>query len=742
MKNLPVQADEVAAGSFIDLPELLRTFKQYRWGIVSLTVLSMLASGLWALSLPKIYRSTVTILIQSQQEQPIPIKDVYDPGLGRVDYYFTQYEIFKSREIIEPVVDRLKLAENAEFVGKTQEEPAASDQLIKTLGSLDKRGEWVKWLPFLSQDEPVQLSEAEQQFKRREAAIRYFYDHLMVEPVMGTQLVKIHFQSKSAKLATDVANTLADVYLESGLQAQLDATKRATGWLTERLQEIKSQLEKSEQALQKFREQQSLVNVGGTRNLNEAELIDYSTRAREAQRKRTELESTYMKVKQAGDNEEQLKNISTLLVDPLVQRAGENLLAAEDAAKQFEDRYGPKHPKMSTALARVKAAKDAYRQQLLQVAQGVKAEYEIARSTEASMNGLLQGAKSKIRQLDERQYDLGILERDVETNRQLYDLFLGRFKETDTSGDYKKITARIVDRAVPPSRPYEPRVMRIVVWGTAIGFVLAIMLAFLSHVLSEEIRSVEQLEALTHLPVLGVLPLVPGAGRRKLAQHFLEKPNTPFGEGVRSVRAAVQLIDVDKQYKTLMVTSSVPKEGKSSIAATLSLSFAAMERVLLVEADLRLPSLSETLKIPTDRPGLTDLLIGSVSLEDAVVRYGDTQLYVLGAGTRTRSPAEIIASEAFKRMVEMLATKFDRIIFDTPPCHAASDALLLSSHVNAVLFVVKSDSTPQRGVRNAIKQLRQVNANILGTLVNQVNVKRNPYYQDGYHYAYEYYGKS
>ena len=716
----------------IDLPELFRTFKFYRWGIFGITLLSLAGSALYALSLPKIYRATASVLIETGKDRTVAIQDVYDPDAGTAEYNYTQNELLRSRELLVPMIDKLGLIATPEFMQKEKQ------------ASRFEQMDWKRWLPFLPEEAELDLSEEEQAVRQKEQVIsKIADDHLFVETVRGTRIIKIHFESESPRTAADAANTISDLYLESGLRTRLDATKRATSWLTERLEEIRKDLEKSEQALQRYREQEKVVSVGTTRGLSEQELVDYSQRAREAQKRKTELASAYAKVLEAGNDEARLKNISVLLLDPGIQKANESMLAAQEIVKQLQERYGAKHPNMATAQARLQAAQSAYREQLRIAAQGIKAEYEIAQENERGMSNLVAGAKERLRLLDRKEYDRSVLEREVQSNRQLYEVFLNRFKETDQTTDYEKLDARIIDRATPPTAAYKPNVRRYVLIGGAAGLLVALMLALLRHMLNEEVRSVEDLERITRLPVLSVLPLVGGISvKRNLAKQFLEKPHTAFGEGIRSIRSALQLLDVDKKFKSFMITSSVPQEGKSSVSATLALSFGAMERVLLIEADLRLPSLKKLFGLPDQSQGLTDVLAGTITLDQAVVRYGDSNVYVLPAGTLTKYPSELLGSAAFKKLTEILPAKFDRVLYDTPPCHAASDALLLSRMVNGVIFVVKSDATSRRSVCNALKQLRTVSAPLVGTVINQVNVKRNPHYHDGYYYAYGYYGKS
>lgn len=726
----PAPPAAAASEDLIDLPELVRTFNRYKWGILGLTVLTALGSILFALSLTPIYRGTVTVLIEPRANRVVQqVQDVYDPGFGTYEYYGTQYEILRSRELATRTVDELKLYDDPEFAPRP---PSLLRQIL----------DWRNWLPFLPKDDAPVVSDELKAALQREATIQGFQARTFVQSVPQTQLVRVHFDAESPELAARVANALAERFINSGLQAKLEATVRATQFLTSKLDDIKKQLEESEARLQAFRESQKIVNVGGSRGIAESELMNNLGQLRDAQKRASELSNAAARIQQAGGDPRRLQDIPVLLQDEGARRANAAWLAAQEAMRQLQERYGDKHPQMAAAKARADQAQSAYFEQLRVAAQGVRTEYELAKDNERSLAGIVARDKDQLRGLDQKNYEIGVLERDVQSNRELYNLFLTRFKETDNTGNYENVSARIIDPAVTPQRPYRPQKKKIVLFATLAGLLLGVVLALLRHILSEEIRGAEDVEALTALPVFGVLPRVAAiGGKRSCADFYREQPKTPFAEGIRSIRASLQLSDIDRKFSRLMVTSSVPKEGKSSVASTLALSFGAVERVLLVETDLRLPTLHKVFGLPKGAPGVSELLSGQATLENCLYPQGNTGVTLLPAGMPPPNPAEVIASERFARLIDELSQNYDRVIFDSPPCQAASDTLLLARLVDAVLFVIKADATSRRVVKNAVKQLRQVQAPLVGTVVNQLDTRRNPYYQSSYYYAYGgYYG--
>jgi polysaccharide biosynthesis transport protein len=712
----------------LDFVELWRTMFRLRWQILGIVLVFGILGTLVAFSTEPVYRATVTLLIEARPRAAIEVREVYDPGVESEDYFDTQTELLKSRDLVGRVVDELGLMSNSEIVPPY--EPTLWQQFLSGA-----------WLPFIPSDEPAAAAE-DSALVKREIAIDGVMRRMKVSTIARTQLRKIHFESRDPALAAQVANSVADMFISSGLDSRLDATERATRWLTQRLADLKTKLEESEHALQRYREEHQLVNVGGTRGLYEEEVIDNARKLRDAQRKKTELASTYWKIQQAGDDDSKLQEVSALLVDTTVQRASENLLQADQTVKQLEDRYGTKHPQMTTARARLEGARHSYFNQLRLAANGIKAEYEIAAETERALLGIVQSGKAQIRKLDQSGYEVQSLEREVQTNRELFEMFLRRYKETDTASSYGPMAARIVDHAVVPSFPFKPNKPRVIALWLFGGLLLALVLAALRHMLSEIIRSPEHLEQLTQLPVISVLPPVAGLGRKASAPEMVvDHPRAPFAEGVRSIRASLHLSDVDKRMKKVMFTSALPREGKSSLASAFAAVLGHTERIVLIEADLRAPSLKKIFGIPAGAPGVVELLSGQAKLDEVLYDHAPSGIQVLPVAQIPANPAEVVASAAFAKLLDILAARFDRVIVDTPPCQVASDSLLLAHRMDAVLFVIHGTTTGTRTIQTAIKHLRAAHAPLLGHILNQVDA-RKAYGYDGNYFVYGNYGQA
>lgn len=713
-----------------EIATLWRFFRRYRLGILLVTSAASLIGVLIALSLPPIYRSTVTLLIEPRNQRVVQVADVYDPTQGgSEEYYATQFELLRSRGLATRVVDKLDLSRNEAFMKDN-----ATEGLLTSLG---RRLDWKQWLPGLPDPDETPTGTAEQ---LRERAIQRVIAQVLVQPVPRTRLVRLHFHSSVPELAQKVATTLADAYIESGLESRLEATQRANRWLTEKLGGLSNDLQKAEKALQEFRDTNQLVVVGGNRGIIDQDVLDNSNRLREAQRTKASLASTYARIRAAGNDPARMEEITALLTDAAVQKARAAVLDAQQNLKLVEERYGSRHPQMASAVTSLQAARRAFHEQLMIAAEGVRNQYEIAADTERQQSQVVASATERVRLLDRKQFELGVLERNVQTNQQLYDMFLQRFKETDSTTSYEPLNARVTDAALVPKVPLLPDRPKIVIMAAFIGFLLGMMLASLRHVLSEGLSSVEDLEAVAQVPLFGVVPQVAFKRSTGVMSQFRDGAKTPFAEGVRSVRTSVRLAEAAGHKQCYVITSAAPGEGKSSLAACLGMVLAGSEKTLLIEGDLRAPSLRRMLAIPKQQPGLMEVMLGNVTLEQAIYTDAGSGLDILSVNQRPPNPAETVGSMAFAALIEQLRGRYQRIVIDCPPVLAASDALVLARLSDAVLFVARADATPVATVRRALHQLQNIEAPLVGCVLNRVDVRRNPDSYGAYQYAYRYYG--
>ncbi|HSW12630.1 MAG TPA: polysaccharide biosynthesis tyrosine autokinase [Solimonas sp.] len=698
----------------------LRILARYKWQIIGMLLLSLLAALLALMAIKPTYRGTATLLIEPQSANVVKIQEVYQPETSMwkpTEHQKTQVELLRSRMLAEQVFTELKLAENPEF---KRDEPSKSTA-------------------------PGMLSDVEALLRQslggtggnERRGVEQLMERLHVEPVMDTNLVKVSADAHSPELSAQISNALLAAYIRYDQQSRGGLADQASGWLNQRLEEIRADLERAETALQAFYDSEQLVNVGGARGMVESEITDNAQRLRDAQRVKTELENVYRRIIAARNAVERLEEIPVIAQEPLVQSTKRSYIEAQREAGGLESRYGKNHPKMVTAQARLDDALDAYRKQVTLAADGIRSQYEIAQTTETSLASVVQSSKAQIRGLDRKQNQVEMLQREVDSNRKLYETFLERSKETDIAGNLDIGKTRVIEQAVVPNEPHRPRKSLWLVAAGMAGLFLGTAIALLRGYLDDTIKTPLDLERLLAIPALAVLPRVRKTGKRgeRLVHMERNEPGAIFSEGVRTLRTSLLLADAGHKRTRILVTSAVPGEGKTSIALNLAMALGQMERVILIDADLRKPSIAGSLKLPDKSKGVTDVIAGTVELAPCILRHAEGNIDVLPCGSLPPNPLELIGSARFTALLKVLSESYDRVVIDSPPTMPVSDSLVLGRYADAVLFLVKADSTPGRLVAASVRQLRKAGAPLIGAVLNQADTRR----QSGFSYGYYYY---
>ncbi len=715
----------------IDLLAYWRTIYAHKWGILGLAFVVGLVTALVAFSLEPVYQAKTSLLIEPKAAKFLSIEDLYGPeGVGRAgEYYQTQKEIIQSRTLAEDVVNRLQLWTHPEF-DPTREAPSRARLNLKL----------ADWLPWLAKDEKPPTEEAV-----RKATVDAFMGRLGVEPVRNSQIIDVTFEANDPKLSAEVANTVANAYIEAGLEARLSMVQKATSWLTDRLDGLRTKVEESEKALQAYREQQGLVDMAGDSDLASAQLQSISERLVSARAKVGELESMYA---QARNLQSQGATSLSSLQSPLVVQMKTAEAEAERKIAELSQRYGPKHPKMIAAQSDLQAARQKLRGELGNVVAGVNKELAAARATAAQLQREYDQLKGQVQDVNRKGFRLQALEREVAANRQLYDTFLTRFKETNVAGDMDSTNARVVDPAVVPTVPVKPRKALMVSIAIVLALFAGIGLAFLLEHLDNTLKSGEELEDRLGLPMLGSLPLLrlKKGEQLKPERVFADDSKSTFAEAIRTIRTGVVLSGLDNPHKIVVVTSTIPGEGKTTVSMNLALALGQLEKVLLIDADMRRASIAQQLGFAKDTPGLSNLVAGTAKASECIHPVEGTSVHVLPAGMIPPNPLELLSSHRFSELLDKLSEAYDRIVIDTAPTQAVSDALVLSTQASAVVYVVKADSTPYPLAQTGVKRLRHVNAPLVGAVLNQVDIKKagryGKYGRYGYdrYYHYDYYG--
>ncbi|MCC6076907.1 GumC family protein [Pseudomonas sp. GCM10022188] len=718
----------------IDLLQLWQTIWRRKWSIITLVLVVMMVAVLSVLSITPVYRAGATLLIEQQAAKVVSIEQVYGlEGTGN-EYLQTQFEMLKSRALAERVVKQLNLTTHPEFDPRQQPEP-----LIDIAGLLANFN--------LNQVVPATLPEdLEEGVDPTEAQIfdevtKEFMEHISVAPQGKSQLVRVEVEMEDARMATKAANALANGFIESQMEATMEMSMTATNWMNTRLTELRDTLKQAEDRLQAFREKENLVDVDGVATISAAELSQTGDRMIDARRQRAEAESMYRQVQASrGGGWEKLATIPAVLGDPLIQQFKANQAKAQAKVDELGKRYGARHPTMEAARTELAAASASLRGQVEQVVAGIERNYQLAMANENSLQASFNANKSQIQDISRKEFKLRELQREVDANRALYDTFMTRLKETTATADLESANARVVDKAVLPTEPVKPKKALIVAIAGMLALFAGVGLTLLLEMLNNTFKGTEEIENKLNLPVLGILPLIKNKERAEVAHLFTDNKERSFSESIRTIRTGVVLSGMEEPHKILVITSSIPGEGKSTVAANLAAALGQMEKVLLIDADMRRPTMAKNFGFPVGTPGLANLIAGTAKLDECVKHVDGIDM--LSAGAVPPNPLELLSSPRFAKVVEFMRTKYDRIVIDSPPTQAVSDALVLATHANALLYVVKSESTAIPLVQKGVGQLLQNNAPVTGIILNQVDIKKAQ--KQGYSYGgyYDYYGYS
>ena len=599
------------------------------------------------------------------------------------------------------------------------------------------------WKLALGGTPPEVLSEEQQVQQRLSAATSILLSKLRVSIVGFSNVLNISFESLDPGLAASIANEIPEAYVIGKLEANFEATEKATSWLNDQLTLMKAKVEDSENAVQLYREQFDISEAKGG-SLLEQQLSAISSQLIIARAERAEATARLQQVRKLTNGKaRELETASEVLSSALIQRLRDQEAVAARKATELSTEYGAKHPKMIQARAEIQGIQKRIRQEINKIAGGLENKMDLIRIRERSLETSLDELKRASGQKGQESVQLRSLEREASANRALYETFLNRFKEANSVSSIQEADARVISNAVTPggaSYPKKRRTILLIVLG---ALLFSSALVFLIQALTSGLMGPDQVERELGLSLIGLIPQVKGV---KPFDYILKKPHSSYGESLNSLRTSLILSGPDEAIKTLQITSSIPEEGKS----TLALSFGRLlamsgKKVVLVDSDLRRASLEKKMNFPENLAGLTDLVMSKGDdVSDFLIKDEKSGLMMMPKGkAKYVNASDILSSHRMEAIVAFLRQKFDYVLFDTPPVMAVSDAKILGRLVDKTIFVVRWDKTPKKVVQAALKQLQTHDVDIAGCVLQQVNLKRCGQYgygDSGYYYHYSKYG--
>jgi capsular exopolysaccharide synthesis family protein len=703
----PLRASEQEKSSDeIDLLNYWRILVKRRWTVLSVLGIVFTAVLVSTLLTTPIYRATSTLQIDRDTIEVVQVKGMESAvGAGDRDFLQTQYELLRGRALAERVVSQLNLVDSPAFEKMMPRSPWG--QLLSFFGGTDKA---------VDSEESVAA--------KRRAVVSAFRKGLTIEPVRNSRLVQIQYESPNPKFSTQVADIVAEAFIASNLEHRFDASSYAKSYLQEQLQQIKVKLEDSERKLVEFAQKEQIVGIGGEATLTEQNLGSINTAWAKAREERIGAEAKWRQAQAAHGTALPADVLGSSIIRTLQERRATAMADYQDKLRL----YKPEYPLMLQLKGQIDEMSKQIADEVAGIKASIRAGYLAASEQESMLAHQLGGLKSDFMDLQNRSIQYNIYKREVDTNRQLYDGLLQRYKEIGVAGGVSTNNISLVDRADRGIKS-KPKVLLALALAVFAGLLLGALLAIGFEYLDDTVKSPETLEKHLGLVVLGVIPKL----KNMTPAVALEDPRSAFAESYRSVRTALQFSTATGAPRCLLITSATPSEGKSTTALTLARNFAQLgQRVLLIDADLRNPSQHRTLGLENGQ-GLSNVLTGASKPPDVIMPTQDRGLQVLTSGPLPPNPAELLAGSKMLSLLTVAGEKFDTIIIDGPPVLGLADAPILANVAHATLMVVAAGDTRIGVVRNAVKRLHAARAYVVGALLTKFESKHAGY---GYSYGY------
>lgn len=688
--NMNWQGETASPGMF-DLSSLLRIARERAKIIAAAVAAGLVLAVIATLMTTPMYRADVILEVNPPQVQILNENErAGGEAVANWDLIATQVGLLSSRTLAERVAQDLNLANDPAVVPQTGN---ARDRL--------------------------------------RIATNVVAGGLEVETPKDGQLVTYRYVSSSPELAAKIANGIADGFINSSLQRKFDSSNYARTFLQQQINKTRADLEKSERALVQYAQSQGIINIsndkgatGDTNSLQGESLVALNTALAEATARRVLAEGNYRQARTASAGSAATQSTSAL-------RGVKAGLEAE-----YQDKatlLKPDHPDMVALKSRIDELNRQIGAEQSRVAGGqtasLLAEYRAAASAESALRSRVNALRGSVLDLRGRSIQYNILQRELDTNRSLYDALLQSFKEVGVTGGIGKAPVSIVDRADVPTAPYKPNLLFNLLVGLVLGLLGGIALAVLMEFTNDVIKTRDDVRKKLRQACLGVVPRRVGKGS---VVADLQDPGSPISEAYSAILAALRFSTEHGAPKTLLVTSTVASEGKSSTAFALAQNYARRgERVLLIDSDLRRP----VFKAHTSRQGLTKLLTNEEPLEGHLFDTQYENLWLLPSGPTPPNPADLLATSRFSALLREATAQFDRVIVDGPPMLGLADAALLAAAIGNIVMVVESGSTKTRAANDAIERLKPTGAHLLGVVLTKSTEESSNYGYRLYHYG-------
>ncbi len=706
------------------LRDYLRVLDKRKWVVLACFMIIPALVGIASLRMTKLYDAVGSIAINKVD----PVSMAVGTGNAPNDYYDptdmdTETRILQSDTLALQVIRELNLDKRPDY--------GAAPAALQSHGSIAA--------------DPLTADSG-----RVTSLLAHFRGglHIVIPP--NTRIIEIHYTSPDKALAASIVNALMTTYKEENYKTKFESTMQASDWLSKQLVDLQIKVETSQEKLVRYQKEHEILGTDEKSNIITSKLDELNRELTTAEGDRMQKEAAYRQL-QTGDASSAAAVAGGSSapggsqLDHLRSQQADLRIRIAEATTQL----GPSYPKVAELNNQLKQLDTEIQNETTKVINGVRDQYEVALQHEKLLSADFEDQKQQANKLNESAIEYSMLKRDLDTSRQLYEGLLEKMKEAGVSAGLRSNIFRIVNTARVPTAPSEPNIPRNLSFAFALALTSGIGLAFLLESLDNTVRTTEQAQHISQLPSLGLIPMGTraddGKGSRRLAltpsKESVElittaKPQSQMAEAYRALRTSLLLSSLGAPPKIILVTSALPQEGKTTTSINTAVVLAQKGvRVLLIDADMRRPSVHKTLGMTGPLTGLSNVLTGTATIQTAVVPSPQlSNLMVLPSGNPPPNPAELLASANMRTMLAQLREQYDHIVIDTPPTLSVTDAVVLSTRADAVVLVIRSGQTTKTALRRARDLLTQVNARVCGVLLNAVDLASPDYY---YYYEYQ-----
>ena len=733
----PALRDERAAeieDDGLDLRDLLRVVRKHKWMLLAVTLLCGVVAVVHSLRSTPMYSATALVQIDRTAQQVVSFNRDVDAELNYWDdgsQLQTQIELLKSRALAERVIDEMGLNRRS----TPEALPGSGD--TGALGERDAPTEAPQSFVERLLANYRQLGTPavqDEQVLSRDGAIGAFRGSVSIEPVRNSRLVNIVVVNSNAELAARIANTMARTFMAMNLERRLESSNYARNFLEDQIRTTKARLEESERVINEYAKRNQILTLDDKTEVATQGFASISAALSRAEEERIKAEAVYNEVMRNPESAPQV------LDNGAVQTFKEQRAKLQAEYTVNEAVFKPDFPRMVQMRAQIAELDARIKAEINVVLGSVKAQFEAARQQESQLRERLAQSRAEVQVVQDRSVDLNLMRREMETNRQVYDSLLQRLKEVSVTGGLTTNNISVVDEARAPLFPFSPQPTRYAMIGMGLGLLLGLGLAFLRETLDDTIKSADEIEHLYGLPLLGLIPLVKKKALRggQVAALVHEDPRSAFAEAYRSMRTALQFSTTEGAPKVLMVTSCGKGEGKSTTAISLAANFAQLGKpVLLIDADMRNPSVHKIMKMPNET-GLSNYLAGDGGSGTLIQHAKLANLSVLTAGPTPPDPVELLSGPKLMMLLEKAQSLgYAQVIIDSPPLLGIADAIVLGNQVPHLVFAIKAGETRKSAIKDSMRRLRHGGIVPMGVVLTHVSDKHGAEYGYGSYYGYQ-----